>query len=51
MTVDRTRAERLGDFLTAWVDRLPPRLRRFLPRSWSASRCSARSPSPSTWGS
>jgi putative flippase GtrA len=32
MTVDRTRAERLGDFLTAWVDRLPPRLRRFLPR-------------------
>ncbi|MGI5240951.1 GtrA family protein [Dactylosporangium sp. CA-139066] len=32
MTVDRTRAERLGDLLTAWVDRLPPRVRRFVPR-------------------
>ncbi|WP_327001821.1 GtrA family protein [Dactylosporangium sp. NBC_01737] len=25
-------AERAGDLLTGWVDRLPPRLRRFLPR-------------------
>ncbi|GAB3833463.1 GtrA family protein [Dactylosporangium cerinum] len=25
-------AERTGDLLTGWVDRLPPRLRRFLPR-------------------
>lgn len=32
MTVSRTRAERLGDLLTGWVDRLPPRLRRYLPR-------------------
>jgi hypothetical protein len=24
--------ERVGDFLTSWVDRLPPRLRRLLPR-------------------
>ncbi|MEV6927810.1 GtrA family protein [Dactylosporangium sp. NPDC051485] len=32
MTLERTRAERLGDLLTAWVDRLPPRLRRILPR-------------------
>ena len=27
-----SRAERAGDFLTSWVDRLPPRLRRLLPR-------------------
>jgi putative flippase GtrA len=27
-----TRAERVGDFLTSWVDRLPPRVHRFLPR-------------------
>jgi putative flippase GtrA len=27
-----TRAERVGDFLTSWVDRLPPRLHRYLPR-------------------
>jgi putative flippase GtrA len=25
-------AERIGDFLTSWVSRLPPRLRRLLPR-------------------
>ncbi len=24
--------ERVGDFLTSWVDRLPPRVHRFLPR-------------------
>jgi putative flippase GtrA len=28
----RRAAERAGDFLTSWVDRLPPRLRRLLPR-------------------
>ncbi|WP_426504756.1 GtrA family protein [Dactylosporangium sp. McL0621] len=27
-----TAAERAGDMLTGWVDRLPPRLRRLLPR-------------------
>ncbi|WP_433205855.1 GtrA family protein [Dactylosporangium sp. CS-047395] len=27
-----TAAERAGQFLTGWVDRLPPRLRRILPR-------------------
>jgi putative flippase GtrA len=32
MTLERGRAERVGDFLTGWVDRLPPRLRRILPR-------------------
>jgi putative flippase GtrA len=31
-TVARTRAERVGDALTSWVDRLPWRLRRLLPR-------------------
>ena len=28
----RSPAERVGDALTSWVDRLPPRLRRVLPR-------------------
>ncbi|MER7007648.1 GtrA family protein [Dactylosporangium sp. NPDC000555] len=32
MTLERKPAERLGDFLTSWVQRLPPRLRRVLPR-------------------
>jgi putative flippase GtrA len=27
-----TLPERVGDFLTSWVDRLPPRVHRFLPR-------------------
>jgi putative flippase GtrA len=27
-----TRAERVGEFLTSWVDRLPPRIHRFVPR-------------------
>ncbi|OLB73857.1 MAG: hypothetical protein AUI14_25100, partial [Actinobacteria bacterium 13_2_20CM_2_71_6] len=33
VVVVRTRlAERAGDVLTSWVERLPPRLRRYLPR-------------------
>jgi putative flippase GtrA len=32
MTVERTRAERLGELLTGWVERLPHRVRRILPR-------------------
>lgn len=28
----RSRAERIGDFLTAWSDRLPPSVRRWAPR-------------------